>query len=95
MERPAAEEPHALIMPPMVLLARTRMAFLLARARTVANNRSQWWGKVAIPLDADVTGDIPKVDYRWVGYGMLTQLPGVDYSGVPTLPKRDDQKPPR
>ncbi|MGV9380526.1 hypothetical protein ACWDRB_32260 [Nonomuraea sp. NPDC003707] len=37
----AAEEPRAPTMLPVVLLARTRMAFLLARASIVANNRPE------------------------------------------------------
>ncbi|MFC4014652.1 hypothetical protein ACFOY2_46030 [Nonomuraea purpurea] len=91
MEQPAAEEPRALTMPPMVLLARTRVGFLLARAHLVANNRSEWWAKVAIPLGSDVTNGPPSMDHRWVNFTMLTKLDGVDYSNVPTLLERDDQ----
>ncbi|HUR01131.1 MAG TPA: hypothetical protein VM347_01200 [Nonomuraea sp.] len=49
-----------------------------------------WWGKIAIHLGADVTDDVPTVQYRWVNFTMLTRLDGVDYSSVPTLPDRDD-----
>ncbi|QYC39183.1 hypothetical protein Nocox_07790 [Nonomuraea coxensis DSM 45129] len=73
MEEPAAEAPRALSMPPMVLLARTRKAFLLARAPVVANNQHEWWAKIAIPLGSDVTGGDPSVDYRWVHFKMLTK----------------------
>ncbi|HEX4812179.1 MAG TPA: hypothetical protein VFV66_05445 [Nonomuraea sp.] len=57
----------------------------------MANNRAEWWAKIGIFLGADVTGDVPRVDYRWVNFSALTKIDGVDYSGVPTLPKRDDQ----
>lgn len=90
-ETTAAEEPRALTMPPMVLYATKRPAFLLARARTVANNRTDWWGKIALLLDADVAGGVPRVDERWVNFTVLTRLDGVDYGSVPTLPGRDDQ----
>lgn len=76
-------------MPPLVLYVHTRPAFLLARARTFANNTHEWWGKLAIPLNADVTGGDPRIDYRWANFKMLTKLEGVVYSGVPTLPQRD------
>ncbi|MGW2222469.1 hypothetical protein ACWCSD_46395 [Nonomuraea sp. NPDC001684] len=91
MEQPAAEAPRALTVPPMVLLAKTRMAFLLARALVVENNTPTWWAKVALPLGSGVTGGLPSMDYRWVTYANLTRLDGVDYSMVPTLPRRDDQ----
>ncbi|MFG6197815.1 hypothetical protein [Nonomuraea sp. JJY05] len=74
----------------MVLLARTRMAFLLARASIFANNLPEWWAKIAIPLGSDVTNGPPSLETRWVSYSMLMRIDGVDYSGVPTLPDRDD-----
>ncbi|MFC4118502.1 hypothetical protein [Nonomuraea zeae] len=92
MEQPATEEPRALTMPPMVLLARTRTTFLLARASLVANNRQEWWGKIAIPLGSDATGGDLSINIRWVNYTMLTRLDGVGYSEVPTLPGLDDDR---
>ncbi|WP_177227616.1 hypothetical protein [Nonomuraea pusilla] len=45
--------------------------------------------KIALPLGADVTGDLPRVEERWVSFTVLTRIDGVDYSGVPTVEGRD------
>ncbi len=45
--------------------------------------------KIALPLGADVTGDLPRIEERWVSFTVLTRIDGVDYSGVPTVEGRD------
>ena len=89
-DKPAtADEPLALTMPPMVLLSKTRIASLLARARVGDHITGVWWAKIALPLGPDVTMGDPKMENRWVTYKMLTRVDGVDHQQVPTLPAPD------
>jgi hypothetical protein len=81
---PDVADVEPLAMPPMVLYAGSRVAFLLRWRRTTAGGRVRWWGEVAVPAVVDTAGGpVPRLDRRWVSDTHLSKVPGVDYGAVP------------